>query len=74
MASHRFPGLEPWSGHVGSVVAKVALGQVLSEYFGFPCQSFHRLHHTHHHHPSSGAAALVADVPSALSVTTPQTN
>jgi hypothetical protein len=28
---------------VGQVVNKVALGQVFSEYFGFPCQfSFHR--------------------------------
>jgi hypothetical protein len=31
-------------GHVGFVVDKVALGQVFSEYFGFPCQSsFHQL-------------------------------
>jgi hypothetical protein len=40
---------------VGFVVDKVALGQVFSEYFDFPCQfSFHRLthiHHHHHHHP-----------------------
>jgi hypothetical protein len=35
---------------VGFVVEKVALGQVFSEYFGFPCQfSFHRLLHIHHH-------------------------
>jgi hypothetical protein len=35
-------GFEPGSGHVGFVVDKVALGQVFSEYFGFPCQSsFH---------------------------------
>jgi hypothetical protein len=27
------------SGHVGFVIDKVALGQVFSEYFGFPCQS-----------------------------------
>jgi hypothetical protein len=26
---------------VGFVVDKVALGQVFSKYFGFPCQSFH---------------------------------
>jgi hypothetical protein len=33
---------EPGSGQVGFVVDKVALGQVFSEYFGFPCQSsFH---------------------------------
>jgi hypothetical protein len=30
---------KPGSGHVGFVVDKVALGQVFSEYFGFPCQS-----------------------------------
>jgi hypothetical protein len=33
------------------VVDKVALGQVFSEYFGFPCQSsFHQILH-HHNHP-----------------------
>jgi hypothetical protein len=37
---------------VGFVVDNMALGQVFSEYFGFPCQSFHQLLH---HHPSSGA-------------------
>jgi hypothetical protein len=32
------------SGHVGFVVDKVALGQVFSKYFGFPCQSsFHQI-------------------------------
>jgi hypothetical protein len=65
---------DPRSGHVGFVVDKVALEQVFSEYFGFPCQfSFHRLLHTHH--LSSGAATigqLVADVPSGLSLTPPQ--
>jgi hypothetical protein len=35
---------------VGFVVDKAALGQVFSEYFGFPCQSFHRFLH-HHNHP-----------------------
>jgi hypothetical protein len=35
---------------VGFVVDKVALGQVFSEYFGFPCQSsFHQI--LHHKHP-----------------------
>jgi hypothetical protein len=51
---------------VGFVVDKVALGQVVSEYFGFICQfSFHRLLHIHHH-PSCGGTIgqLVADVPS----------
>jgi hypothetical protein len=33
------------------VVDKVALGQVFSEYFGFPCQFlFHQILH-HHNHP-----------------------
>jgi hypothetical protein len=32
----RNPGFEPRSGHVGFVVDEVALGQVFSEYFGFP--------------------------------------
>jgi hypothetical protein len=34
---------------VGFVVDKAALGQVFSEYFGFPCQSFHRFLHYHNH-------------------------
>jgi hypothetical protein len=35
---------------VGYVVDKVALGQVFSEYFGFPCQSlFHKIFHPHNH-------------------------
>jgi hypothetical protein len=37
------------SGHVGFMVDKVALGQVFSEYFGFPCQSFHQIQHPHNH-------------------------
>jgi hypothetical protein len=32
----RRPGFEPRSGHVGFVVDKVVLGQVLSWYLGFP--------------------------------------
>jgi hypothetical protein len=33
---------------VGFVVDKAALGQVFSEYFSFPCQSFHQfLRHNH---------------------------
>jgi hypothetical protein len=41
---------KPGSSHVGFVVDKVALGQVFSEYFGFPCQSlFHQFLHNHHH-------------------------
>jgi hypothetical protein len=65
---------EPRSVHVGFVVNKVALRQVFSEYFGFPCQfSFHQLLHIHHH-LSSGFGTigqLVADVPSGLSLTPP---
>jgi hypothetical protein len=56
-------------------VDKVALGQVFSEYFGFPCQSSFRLLHTHTHHLSSGAGIIgqiLADVPSGLSLTPPQ--
>jgi hypothetical protein len=46
------------AGHVGFVVDKVALGQVFSEYFGFPCQSlFHQLLHNHHC-LSSGAGTI----------------
>jgi hypothetical protein len=38
------------SGHVGFVVDKVALGQLFSKYFGFPCpSSFHQLLHNHYH-------------------------
>jgi hypothetical protein len=32
------------------MVDKAALGQVFSEYLGFPCQSFHQFLH-HHYHP-----------------------
>jgi hypothetical protein len=62
------------SDYVRFVVDRVALGQVFSEYFGFPCQfSFHQLLHTHNH-LSSGAGTigqLVDDVPSGLSLTPP---
>jgi hypothetical protein len=71
----RRPGFEPGSGHVGFVVDKVALEEVFSEYFGFPCQfSFHPLLHIHYH-LSSGAGTtgqLAADVPSGLSLTPTQ--
>jgi hypothetical protein len=40
------------------VVDKVALGQVFSEYFGFPCQSsLHQVLHNHSH-LSSGACTI----------------
>jgi hypothetical protein len=46
----RRPGFDPGSGQVWFVVDKVTLGQVFSEYFGFPCQSsFHQLLHNHPH-------------------------
>jgi hypothetical protein len=60
---------------MGFVVGKVDLGQVFSEYFGFPCYfSFHRLLHIHHHLPSGAGTIgqVVADVPSGLSLTSPQ--
>jgi hypothetical protein len=65
----RRPKFEPGSENVGFVVDKVALGQVFSQYFGFPYQfSFHRPLHIHH--LSSWVdtiGQLVADVPSGLS-------
>jgi hypothetical protein len=54
----RRPGFKPGSSHVGFVVDKVALGQVFSEHFGFPCQSsFHQFLHNYHH-LSSGAGTI----------------
>jgi hypothetical protein len=52
------PGFDLRSSHVGFVVDRVALGQVSSEYFRFPCQSpFYQLLHNHHH-LSSGAGTI----------------
>jgi hypothetical protein len=48
-------GFPPWrpgfayGQHLGFVVDEAAMGQVFSEYFGFPCQSFHRFLHYHNH-------------------------
>jgi hypothetical protein len=42
---------------VGFVVDKAALGQVFSEYFGFPCQSFHRFLH-YYNHPGLTQSAI----------------
>jgi hypothetical protein len=53
--SRWFPTAAAWVRarvwQVGFVVVKVASGQVLSEYFGFPCKncSFHQLLHPHNH-------------------------
>jgi hypothetical protein len=75
--SYRLPtagsGFDPRLVHVGFVVDEVALGQVCSEYFGFPCQfSFHRLLHTHNLLSGAGIIGqILADVPSGLSVTPP---
>jgi hypothetical protein len=71
----RRPGFEPRPGYMEFVVVRVALGQVFSEYLGFPCQFlFHRLLHIHHH-LSAGYGTicqLVAAVPSELSLAPPQ--
>jgi hypothetical protein len=37
------PGFEPESRHVGSSVDRAPLGQVSSEYFGFPCHTLNPL-------------------------------
>jgi hypothetical protein len=44
----RRPGFA-YGQHVGFVADKAALGQFFSEYFGFPCQSFHRFLPYHNH-------------------------
>jgi hypothetical protein len=59
---------KPGSGHVGFVMDKVALGQVFSEYFCFPCQS------SFHQSPPSIIwgwynRPVLAAVPSGLSLT-----
>jgi hypothetical protein len=69
----RRPGFDTRSDHVGFVVDKVALGQLFSEYFDFPCQfSFHQMLHTQLSFGAGKAGQLVADVPSGLSLTPPQ--
>jgi hypothetical protein len=57
--------------HVEFVMEKVTLGQVFSEYFGFPCQFLsHRLLHTHHLSSGVGTTGqLVGNVPSRLTLT-----
>jgi hypothetical protein len=50
------------------VVDKVALGQVFSEYFGFPCQSsFYQLLQNHPH-LSSGVCAIGQKSPQYLGI------
>jgi hypothetical protein len=52
------------------VMDEVALGQIFSEYVGFPCRfSLHRLLHTHNLSSGGGKIGqIVADVPSGLIV------
>jgi hypothetical protein len=51
---------------------KVPLGQVFSEYFGFPCQfSFHRLLHIHLSSEAGTIGQLGTDVPSGHSLAPP---
>jgi hypothetical protein len=69
--SRQLPGFDPNSGHVTSVADKVALGKVVSEYFGFPFEfSFHLLFRTHHHISSVAGTIgqIVADVTSVIVV------
>jgi hypothetical protein len=69
MVSRRLPLAATRSDRVGFVVDKMSMGQVFSEYFGFPRQFlFHRLLHIHHH-ISYIIDQLVADVPNGLSLT-----
>jgi hypothetical protein len=61
---------------VGYVVEKVALGQVSSEYFSFPCRLF-SFQQMLHNHLSSGADTighLMADISGGLSLTLPHKN
>jgi hypothetical protein len=59
---------------VGFVVDKVALGQVFSEYFGFPCQfSFHQILHHHNHPGQATIGQSVTAVPSGPSWNPPPT-
>jgi hypothetical protein len=54
---------------VGFVLDKVALGEVFSEYFDFPCQPFLRLLHNHRQAGAGTTSQIVADVPNGLSLT-----
>jgi hypothetical protein len=61
----RQPGFDPGSGQMGFVVDKVALRQVFSEHFGFPCQS--SIHQIFHHHNHPGQATIGQSMASAPS-------
>jgi hypothetical protein len=57
------PGFGLRSGNVGFVVEKVALGQVLSGYFGFRCQfSFQQMLNIHLSTGAGTTGQTVADV------------
>jgi hypothetical protein len=64
-----WPQFNPRPDHVGFVVYIVAMGQIFSKYFGFPCLfSFQWLLHSHYL-LSSGVGRLgqlVANIPSGL--------
>jgi hypothetical protein len=67
------PGFDSRSGYQGFVRDKVALGQVFSEYFDFPCQfSFRQMLHTDLSSGAGTISPLVAGLPSGLSLTSPQ--
>jgi hypothetical protein len=62
------PGFDPRSVHVGFFVDRMTLGHI----FGFPCHiSFHQLLNSHLSFRVSIIGQLMADVPSELSLTTP---
>jgi hypothetical protein len=64
----RLPGIEPGSDHV-EFMYKETRGQIFSEYFGFPCQSFHRQLHTHQIPSVTGAIGqIVTNAPNGLSL------
>jgi hypothetical protein len=68
----RRPGFEPWPDHVRFMVYKAALGQVFFEYFGFSCQEFYRLFHTHHLSSEVGTVRRSGLSKSGLGSTPPQ--
>jgi hypothetical protein len=66
-------GLDVMNCRVGFVVDKATLGQVLSEYFGLPCQSLHQFLQ-YHNYPGHGTIGLlVAVVPNGPNWTPPST-
>jgi hypothetical protein len=69
----RRPVFDPSLGYIRIVMSEVTLGQVFSEYFGFPFRlSSHRLLHSHLSFRAGTTGPLIADVPSGLALTTLQ--